>query len=286
FVGDNKEPDGSMMKYGVQVVARGEGRFNVKFLKGGLPGAGWDGKTELSVAAGTIDGKTTFLQRTASGTITAKELTISDTRGLDGTFKKTERVSPTLGEKPPEGAVVLFGAKGDEKKWHGGKIVKLSDGAFLNKGVTSMQSFGKMKAHVEFRLPWMPNSGGQGRGNSGMYFQNRYEMQVLDSFGLKGENNECGGIYTQYKPLVNMCLPPMVWQTYDFEFTPAQFDGEKKTTAAKLTARHNGILIHDNIEFKGPTGGGQPEKDNPGPFQLQDHGDPVVYRNFWVVELK
>jgi hypothetical protein len=133
----------------------------------------------------------------------------------------------------------------------------------------------------------MPNSSGQGRGNSGVYLQDRYECQVLDSFGLSGENNESGGIYTQYKPLVNMCLPPLVWQTYDIDFTPAEFDADgKKTKPARATIFHNGTKIHDNIELKGSTGGGKPESKDPGALQLQDHGDPVVYRNVWAVPVK
>src|SRR5207248_3389250 len=154
-------------------------------------------------------------------------------------MSKVVRKSKTLGEKLQAGAVVLFGGVGDEKNWDGGKLTELSDGKFLNIGIKSKQKFQAFKAHVEFRLPWMPNSTGQERANSGVYFQDRYECQVLDSFGLNGENNECGGIYTQHKPKVNMCLPPMVWQTYDIEFTPAEFGADgKKTKNGRATVYH------------------------------------------------
>ena len=133
----------------------------------------------------------------------------------------------------------------------------------------------------------MPNSTGQARGNSGVYLQDRYELQVLDSFGLAGENNECGGLYTQHKPLVNMCLPPLAWQTYDIEFTPAEFGADgKKTKNGKTTILHNGVKIHDGVEFPKEGPGGQKESAEPGPFQFQNHGDPVVYRNVWAVEVK
>jgi hypothetical protein len=274
-------------KVGAQVVAKGLGEFDVKIHIGGLPGAGWDGKTVMKATAKRTETGTAITGLNLTGSIADGKLTLKDGMKIETILKRVERKSDTLGKKAPEGAVVLFGAEGDEKNWNGGKIVELSDGKFLNMGVTSKQKFGAFKAHIEFRLPWMPNSTGQGRGNSGVYLQDRYECQVLDSFGLNGENNECGGIYTQHKPSVNMCLPPMVWQTYDMEFTPAQFGADgKKIKNARATIYHNGVKIHDNIEFPKECPGGKKEEAAPGPFQFQNHGDPVVYRNVWIVEVK
>ena len=109
-------------------------------------------------------------------------------------------------------------------------------------------------------------------------------MQVLDSFGLKGENNECGGIYSQIAPAINMCFPPLTWQTYDIDFIAAKFDATgQKTKNALATIKHNGVTIHDRAELKGPTPGGKKEDLSGGPLQLQGHGNPVFYRNIWVV---
>jgi len=288
-------------KIGVQVIANGQGEFTVKLLKDGLPGAGWSGKGSKKYTATTDAGKVSVRNedKAPAGTIAAGKIEIKDSGGTI-TAKRVERKSKTLGEKPPQGAVVLFGTEGDEKNWSNGRLMELSDGKFLTVAkikksdgkeqggnITTKEKFGAFKAHLEFRLPWMPNSTGQGRGNSGVYLQDRYECQVLDSFGLNGENNECGGIYTQHKPLVNMCLPPLVWQTYDIEFTPAEFGADgKKTKNGRTTIFHNGVKIHDNVEFPKECPGGKKEEATPGPFQFQDHGDPVIYRNVWVVEVK
>jgi hypothetical protein len=176
---------------------------------------------------------------------------------------------------------VLFdGANADE--WAGGHM---KDGTLLAAGCKSKKKFGDYTLHCEFILPFKPLGRGQGRGNSGVYMQDRYEVQVLDSFGLAGENNECGGVYTKARPSVNMCFPPLVWQTYDIDFRAAKFDAQgKKVKNANLTVRHNGVLIHDQLEIDGPTGGGQPETAEPGAIQLQGHGNPVFYRNVWIAE--
>jgi 3-keto-disaccharide hydrolase len=272
---------------GAQVVALGGGQFDVRVLEGGLPGAGWDGKTQRKASAKTENGRVTFTGKDLSGSIADGTLSLANPEGRSFSLKRVERKSPTLGQKPPEGAVVLFGGPEDVDKWNGGKVVELSDGKFLNIGIKSKQSFKDFKLHLEFRLPYQPYDRGQGRANSGVFLQDRYEVQVLDSFGLKGENNECGALYGFKAPEVNMCLPPLQWQTYDVELTAARFGADGARSApAKVTVYHNGVKVIDNLAMNHESNAGAKETDQPGPFQLQNHGDPLVYRNIWVVETK
>ena len=262
-------------KIAAQVVARGNGKFDVYFLKGGLPGAGWEPKSKKVKFEAKLDaenGSAEFTDGDRKGSIDAKAKTLR--LGTDTKLQRVERQSPTIGAKPPEGAIVLFdGTNADE--WSEKKMV----GNLLGVQNTTKRKFTDIKLHLEFRTPFQPTAGGQGRGNSGVYLQNRYEIQVLDSFGLKGENNECGGIYGSRAPNVNMCLPPLVWQTYDVEYRTGKIDPDtKKQTGPFVTVLHNGVLVHDYVDLKGSSA--------PGPILLQNHGDPVVYRNIWVVELK
>jgi len=166
----------------------------------------------------------------------------------------------------------------------------LIDGAMeVTPGAGSMVStkqFADHRIHLEFRSPFMPDARGQGRGNSGVYVQSRYEVQVLDSYGLSGEDNECGGIYKVAKPLVNMCAPPLQWQTYEIEFRAPRYNEQtKKMNDAVLTVHHNGVLIHDRVRLpaRGTSGSGSVQT---GPILFQDHGNRVQYRNVWVEELK
>ncbi len=268
-------------KLGAQVVAKGDGRFDVVLIDGGLPGADNPGKLRKSGKAETSGDRVLIKGENFEGDIAGGVMTIR-VGDKSGMLKHVVRQSPTLGMKAPREAMVLFdGTEESAKNWQPGKIV---EGNLLQMGTKSKQKFKDYTLHIEFRLPYMPYSSGQGRGNSGVYMQDRYEIQVLDSFGLKGLNNECAGIYSQFAPDVNMCFPPLSWQTYDVDFTAARFADGKRVHPAQITLRHNGVLVHDKREPKSETGGGQKEDDTPGPIQLQNHGDPVYYRNIWVVE--
>ncbi len=280
------ETDMGVLTVGVQVIALGEGKFRAVGYLGGLPGAGWDGKEKHHADGQTKDGQAVFTVADSDAKAVIKNgmLEIIDGSGkVIGTLKKTERKSPTLGAKPPAGAVVLF----DGTSAEGFKGGRMTPDGLLMEGATSKQTFGAFTLHMEFRTPFQPLDRGQARGNSGVYAQGRYEVQILDSFGLEGENNECGGIYGVAKPKVNMCLPPLSWQTYDIDFTPAEFKDGKKVRNARITVRHNGVVIHEDVEIpKATTAAPLPEGPEPGPIYLQNHGNPVRFRNIWVVEKK
>jgi len=289
FEGAAPTSDGKTRKFGMQIMAKGNGQLEHKTIENGLPGRDADAKTDNArmQKSELKEGKLHFANSAATGEMSDGNLTIraGETNVLS---PRVVRQSQTLGTKPPAGAVVLFNTPDDLKNWDKMKVVELSDGKYLGVGGRTKQKFQSFNLHIEFRLPFMPNSTGQGRGNSGVYLQDRYELQVLDSFGLKGENNECGGFYQIAAPKLNMCFPPMTWQTYDIDFTAAEFDDGKKTKPAVVTVKHNGVVIHDKLVLPKATPGGGIAKEvpEPGAIHLQDHGDPVVYRNIWIVEKK
>lgn len=254
-----------------QVVALGKGQFHVSIYNGGLPGVGWDRSS-----IGQMRGNT-------------KEI-----KALTQNAHRITRQSPRMGAKAPANATILFDGT-STKAWDHGKI---SDG-LLESGSQTIQSFGDFELHLEFRLPFKPETtpGSQDRGNSGIYSFNRYETQVLDSFGLDFDINSwkekpqsdpkqwCGCLYKFKLADTNMCFPPLTWQTYDIHFTAPRFDGDKKTKNARITVIHNGIKIHDDVELpKGTGAGGNRKEIARGPIVLQGHGNPVRYRNIWIVE--
>ena len=271
-------------KLGIQVIALGGGKFHAVGHHGGLPGDGWDGKEKHEADGELKDGAVIFKAGEASAELRDGTITIRDGSGNTlGECKKTLRQSPTIGLKAPADAVVLFNGSSADN-FHGGKL----DGNLLVQGVTSKQKFQNYSMHLEFLLSYMPAARGQGRGNSGCYAQGRYEVQILDSFGLSGEHNECGGIYTVKKPDINMCFPPLSWQTYDIDFTAATYDAAgKKLTDARMTVKHNGVLIHNDVAVpKATTAAPVAEGPEPGPLYLQDHGNPIRFKNIWIVEKK
>jgi hypothetical protein len=285
-----------------QVIAWGDGKYQANLLEA------FDQRVPpLVVLHGQLqDNKVAFTGRADKGKLEDTEWTAAiegekfagSYKGSAGgrfELKKTVRLSPTLGAKPPQGAVVLFdGTSTDGWQQRNGqpirwkldkeeKAMTVSGG-----GIISKRKFAGHKLHLEFATPFMPKARGQGRGNSGVYLQGRYEVQVLDSYGLEGRSNECGGIYGVGAPRVNMCAPPLQWQTYDITFWAPRFDADgKKTENPRMTVVHNGVTIHEKVEVPKPTTahwGGDPKE--PNGVHLQDHGNPVRYRNIWVVEFR
>lgn len=284
-------PDNDQLKIGVQLISLGEGKFRAVLHKGGLPGDGWNrgGKTEAETHI--VNRVLTFEQGDMrlvwnNGQIQVRlEAHAGSNPVHEGVLNRVVRESPTLGLRPPTEAIVLFdGTSTDGWLGENGKAAAMSDG-LLHEGVRTRARFLDHQLHLEFRTPFQPEESGQARGNSGLYLQGRYELQILDSFGLSGELNECGGVYSFARARENLCFPPLQWQTYDTDFTAARYDAEGKLVRpAYLTVRHNGVLIHDHVEMDHITGGNQlPAGPEPGFVYLQDHGNPVRYRNIWAV---
>ena len=194
---------------------------------------------------------------------------------------------------PPCGAIVLFDGtdfshwfKEDSSaaEW---KIVDDVMEVVPQKGsIMTKRKYRDFKMHVEFNIPKMAKDvSGQGRGNSGVYLQRRYEVQILDSYGIESGISDCGALYKAKAPDKNMCKKPLQWQSYDITFHAARFEGGKKVENVRISVVHNGVLIHDNVELANKTGAGRPEGPEAAPILLQDHGNKVKFRNIWIVPL-
>lgn len=257
---------------GVQVADMNEGRFLVTTYPGGLPGAGWDGANLISEVL-----ERDRLQQTISR---AK-------------LKRVERDSPAAGRKAPVGATVIFDGESNEN------VKGVIKDRLLWAGAETTRATASFSLHLEFRLPFKPDilPSSQSRGNSGVYIFNNYECQVLDSFALpldaarvpfkvqSDPNQWCGSLYKTRLPDVPMCYPPLRWQTYDIDFTAPVFEGDRKLANARFTVRLNGILVHNDVELEKGTGAGglKPEKAMDRIY-FQGHGNPVAFRNVWLVE--
>lgn len=249
---------------------------------------------QLDVEVETQNGKLQFEDGVFVGETDGQ--TFSGQRGkLQYSMKKVEPKSPTLGQAAPAGAVVLFDGTNLDA-WQKTKGWKITDqGALLvtpdGEALKSTQSFTDVKhLHVEFRLAYMPRSRGQDRSNSGVFLQDIYEVQVLDSFGLEGYYDECGALYKVAAPMVNAAYPPLTWQTYDIAFTAARYSADGALLShPRMTVHHNGVLIHNDQEIPWITAWTEKEQlkpapKDPKPFMIQAHNNFVEYRNIWLVE--
>lgn len=202
-------------------------------------------------------------------------------------------------QMPPSDAVVLFGGNNLDQwkglKGNGAAPWKVEDGYFTvvagTGGIESKESFGDAQIHLEWRSPSEVKGDSQGRGNSGFFLMGKYEVQVLDSYNNRTySNGQAGSIYKQHPPLVNAMRPPGEWNTYDIIFTAPRFnDDGMLIRPAVVTLIHNGILVQNGVELKGPTEYiGIPNyeaHDDALPYMIQDHGNPVSFRNIWVRKL-
>jgi hypothetical protein len=262
--------EGNGQAIGLQAADMDGGQFLVSEYRGGLPGGGWD-RSKIAVK---------LLDRVALKSRIA---------GL----KRVERVSETLGKAAPGGAAVVFA--GEKTGQIEGEV---ADGLLWPPAATTKE-VRNFKLHVEFRVPFKPacKPSNQDRGNSGIYIFDRYECQVLDTFALdfdatnnpfrvESENRQwCGCLYKFKLADLNMAYPPLQWQTYDIDFTAPAFADGKKTKNARITVFLNGVKVQDDVELPRGTGVGGSRPEMPaGRIFFQGHGNPVAYRNIWILE--
>ena len=285
-----------------RVIGLGNNRYEIQILEE------FDKRADFKVKTEAVwkNGKMTFDQNGYSGKITNDSFTGKKAGGAFDTpfsLKRVHRTSPTMGKKAPENAVVLFdGSDLDAWESQGGgdptwltkdgyfEVLPKKDNNNVGGSINTRQSFGDVKVHLEFRLPYEPEHRGQKRANSGFFLPGGYEVQILDSYGLDGMWNECGALYKQSPPRVNMCWAPCVWQTFDVEFKRLRRDSEgNKVDHAEFTVWHNGVKIHNSFQIKGATSNTQKgrelgESGKNGGLSLQDHSNKIQFRNIWVVE--
>lgn len=201
-------------------------------------------------------------------------------------------VTPGHDGGPPSDAIVLFDGA-DLSQFNGGDKWLIEDGVATvhGGGVTSKRAFGSCQLHVEWAAPSEVKGHGQGRGNSGIYLQGKYEVQILDSYDNKTYyDGQAGALYKQWPPLVNASRKPGEWQTYDIIFDAPRFDAQGKVSKpGYVTVLHNGVLIQNHAELQGTTAWDRAPAYEPHadklPLSIQDHGNPVRFRNIWIREL-
>jgi hypothetical protein len=266
----------------LQVAAQGHGQFEVLFYRGGLPGDGWDGREPVRFTAERRNERVGFVHDHLAGVHTGDAFMVRS--GPDAEPRRLERVeraSPHEGAPPPDDAIVLFDGSSVDA-FEGG--ARMTDDGLLIEGATTRLRVEDMVLHLEFMIGFMPHARDQGRGNSGVYIQQRYEVQILDSFAKLPAHNIVASLYRERSPDLNMAYPPGQWQTYRIHFTAPRFDEHgHKTANARFTVYHNGVKVHDDVELPHGTGMGKGRGEGgAGPVYFQSHTGPVRFRNIWV----
>jgi len=267
---------------GLQVRPMGNGLFEAVQYRGGLPGQGARREPPIELL-----GKRSkdFLVLSGGPWLMFVEpdaCVVMDREGRKvGRLERVCRQSPTLGALPPKDAIVLFDGKNTQELLN----ARVTEDGLLTEGFDVRPMFQDFNLHVEFMVPYLPAARDQGRGNSGVYVQSRYEVQILDSFAAVPVFNGGASLYRQRTPDLNMCFPPLCWQTYDIAFTAARWssDGTKRKNA-RITVWHNGVKVHNAVEIVDKTGAGQKEEPTLLPIRFQNHNNPVRFRNLWIVD--
>jgi hypothetical protein len=272
---------GPWQPFGLQVAALGNGDYIATEYSGGLPGLQWNGVDKAYLRGRREPDRLTLRGDGRRYDIVDGIAWFVDENGDKLTWlTKVNRQSRSLGAPPPPNAIVLFGGTKTDQLVN----ARLTSDGLLKEGASTKDAWQDYFLHVEFQLSYMPYARGQARSNSGIYLQKSYEIQILDSFSLEGLPNECGAIYRYRAPEINMCLPPLAWQTYDIDFRSARFDvSGKKTEDAYVTVWQNGYAVQEMVPISRKTGHGQPESPEPLPIEFQNHGNPVRFRNIWLV---
>ena len=284
-------------RLGAQVRALGNGAFRTMFFAGGLPGDGWDGKTIIQKSPSTdmstpadakLEDDKVVIEQVYKAVCDGQTITGQTNTGVKFELKRVSRRSLTLGAPAPEAAIVLFDGSNLDEWQPGAKMTPQKWITSAGVGATTRRKFQDFTFHVEFMISYMPETQSiYERPNSGVYLQERYEIQILDSFGVTMREHDCGVLYAQVTPAINMCYPPLTWQTYDIDFTAARYDAAgKKTKLARCTVKFNGVAILNDVEILHSTPGGINESPEPASIYLQAHGHPIFFKNVWVVEKK
>lgn len=254
-------------------VTPSEGRFYLSIYQGGLPGSGWDG-----------------------GPVTHEWCELDAMEARLQASAKVDRSKSVVGKTPPAGAIVLFDGSNVDQ-WKNAKV----ENGVLKAGAATMRKFQDFTLYLEFQIPLKPEPpiSHPHRGNSGVFAVGAYEVQIADTFGLdpdpkawtdidmlKPVDTWCGSVYGIRAADLNMCLPPLAWQSMEIDFTAARFKDGAKVSNAMISVIQNGVKVHDNISLPEGTGGGPSgprDEVAEGPITLQNHGNPNRFRNIWIM---